>query len=80
VAGSTHNYYLCFAVSSFLVLDDEPDPDPDQFCVSSPLNFSICVYLLCVPMLLVRLRWLRFRAVASRSACGGVVCVEFFGN
>jgi hypothetical protein len=47
--------FVFFAVSSFF----GPDPDPDQFCVS---NFSICVYLLCVPMLLVRLRWLRFRA------------------
>jgi hypothetical protein len=61
VAGSTHNYLCFLRLVRFLSSTTSPDPDPDQFCVSSPPLFSICVYLLCVPMLLVRLR-LRFRA------------------
>jgi hypothetical protein len=55
VAGSTHNYYLCFLRLVRFLSSTSPDPDPDQFCVSSPLTPYVS-YLFCVPMLLVRLR------------------------
>jgi hypothetical protein len=73
VAGSTHNYYL-FAVSSFFVLDDELTPTPTSSVFLPPLNFSICVYLLCVRCYLFGYGAFS-SAVASRSACAAASCV-----